>query len=344
MVACVQDVDRFVAAHRPAWTRLDELAGRAALSPRRLAAPELGELVELYQLTSTHLSQARTHLHDDVLVAELTRLVARAGAAVYGHRPRTWRSPVHFFAVTFPAALWRIRWFVRGGRAAVPRPGHRDRRLGRDHAGGARRARSPRRCRTPTSTRTSRRTTRPHPPGSSSPRSASTTRRSGCWRSPAGCWPACRPRWCWRYNGFNVGGAAGLFHFYGVQEVFYGLIAPHGLLELTAVFVAGGAGLALGWSLLVPGDRTRGQALGEEGRRAFVVVLGLVVVFLVAAVIEAFVTGRPWPTWLRVGIGVAVEATFLVYWLVIGRARAAEGWTGALGEADDAGWLRGPST
>ena len=338
MVACVQDVDRFVEAHRPTWTRLDELAGRAALSPRRLAAPELAELVSLYQLTSTHLSQARTHLHDEVLVAELTRLVARAGAAVYGHRPRTWRSPVHFFAVTFPAALWRIRWFVLAAallflvpaiatgawvattpaaRDALIPPALQDAYVNEDFAAYY------------TAT----------PSGVFFAQVGFNNAQVGMLAFAGGVLAGVPTALVLAYNGFNVGGAGGLFHFYGVQEVFYGLIAPHGLLELTAVFVAGGAGLALGWSLLVPGDRTRGQALGEEGRRAFVVVLGLVVVFLVAAVIEAFVTGRPWPTWLRVGIGVVVEVTFLVYWLVIGRARAAEGWTGALGEADDAGWL-----
>ena len=108
---------------------------------------------------------------------------------------------------------------------------------------------------------------------------------------------------------------------------------PHGLLELTAVFIAGGAGLRLGWTLIDPGDRTRGAALAEEGRRAFVIVMGLVVVFAVAGTIEGFVTGRPWPTWLRVGIGASVEAAFLAYLVRRGRAPARAGFTGALGEA-----------
>ena len=50
--------------------------------------------------------------------------------------------------------------------------------------------------------------------------------------------------------------------------LFFGLILPHGLLELTAVFVAAGAGLRLGWSWIDPGRRTRAQALREEGRAA----------------------------------------------------------------------------
>jgi hypothetical protein len=70
-----------------------------------------------------------------------------------------------------------------------------------------------------------------------------------------------------------------------------------------------------------------------------VIVLGLVVVFLVAGTIEGFVTGRPWPTWLRVGIGATAEAAFLAYVVVLGRRAAAAGLTGALGEQDAGGWL-----
>ena len=54
-------------------------------------------------------------------------------------------------------------------------------------------------------------------------------------------------------NGANVGVAAGTFAAVGEQPRFYGLILPHGLLELSAVIVAGGAGLAIGWAIIGPG-------------------------------------------------------------------------------------------
>jgi uncharacterized membrane protein SpoIIM required for sporulation len=131
---------------------------------------------------------------------------------------------------------------------------------------------------------------------------------------------------------------AGLFAAAGQQPRFWGLILPHGLLEITAVLVAGATGLLLGWTLVDPGDRPRGSALVEEGRRAVVVVFGLVVMFVVAGLIEGFVTGSALPTWARVAIGSAVEALFCAYAVVRGRAAARLGLTGALGETDPAGW------
>ena len=81
--------------------------------------------------------------------------------------------------------------------------------------------------------------------------------------------------------------------------LFFGLIIPHGLLELTAVFVAAGVGLRLFWAWVAPGDRTRSQSLAAEGRTAGGVVMGLAVVLLVSGIIEAFVTPSPLPTWAR---------------------------------------------
>ena len=81
---------------------------------------------------------------------------------------------------------------------------------------------------------------------------------------------------------------------------FWGLLLPHGLLELTAVFVAGGVGLRLFWSWIEPGGLTRAQSMAREGRTAGTVALGLVAVLFVSGMIEAFVTPpgcRPGPGW-----------------------------------------------
>ena len=99
----------------------------------------------------------------------------------------------------------------------------------------------------------------------------------------------------------NVGLSGGLLVANGRAGLFFGLIFPHGMLELTAVFVAAGIGLQLGWTLVDPGPRTRGQALAERGRTAASAALGLALVLAVSGVIEAFVTPSGLPTWARIG-------------------------------------------
>ncbi|MGZ4710414.1 MAG: stage II sporulation protein M, partial [Acidimicrobiales bacterium] len=115
---------------------------------------------------------------------------------------------------------------------------------------------------------------------------------------------------------------------------FFGLILPHGLLELSAICIAGGTGLRVGWALLVPGDRSRSEAVTEEGRRAITVVIGLVTMFIAAGTIEGFVTGSGLAPAVRVGIGVTAWLAFMTYLVVLGRAAAARGFTGAMGEVE----------
>jgi uncharacterized membrane protein SpoIIM required for sporulation len=133
-------------------------------------------------------------------------------------------------------------------------------------------------------------------------------------------------------NVVNVGVIGGYMAAAGKAGLFFGLISPHGILELTAVFVASGAGLRLGWTLIDPGPRRRAEALAEEGRSTVVIALGLVVVLAVSGAIEAFVTPSGLPTWARVGIGVLAELLFLTYVWTLGRRAAQAGETGDLGD------------
>jgi uncharacterized membrane protein SpoIIM required for sporulation len=137
------------------------------------------------------------------------------------------------------------------------------------------------------------------------------------------------------FNAANLGVAVGLMTEAGRLDTFLGLLLPHGLLELTAVFVACGVGLRVGWSWIDPGPRTRAEALSETGRAAMGVALGLVVVLAVSGVIEGFVTGSGWPTPLRVGIGVVAEILFLAWVFGPGRRAALAGHTGDAAEVGD---------
>lgn len=323
------DVDAFIAAHRPTWTRLDALLTHGHRG--RLSAPELDELVRLYLRASSHLSTARTVHRDPSLTAELATLVGRAHGTVYGTRVRSWRAVGTFAGVTFPAAVWHARravlastalflaaalavgvWFATSDAAveAFAPPEVREAYLTEDFEAYYSSA----------------------PAGQFAATVFTNNVRVGVLAFALGI------AWCvptglvLLLNGANLGVAAGLFHAAGRAPHFWGLVLPHGLLELTAVFIAGGAGFRLGWALIAPGDRRRTAALAEEGRRVVVVVAGLVVVFLVAGVLEGFITPSGLPTWARVGTGVLVELVFVTALVVRGRAAAAAGFTGAVGE------------
>lgn len=118
----------------------------------------------------------------------------------------------------------------------------------------------------------------------------------------------------------------------GEQPKFWGLILPHGLLELSAVIIAGAAGMTLGWALVAPGERSRGESFTDAARRSVVVVLGLMLAFIMAGIIEGFVTPSALPTAARVGVGAAVELAFVAYVVSFGRRAAAAGLTGLSGE------------
>ena len=325
------DIDRFIATNQPLWDRLAALSQRSRSGLGSMRAAEIDEMIRLYQRTSSHLSYARTYYRDPALVARLTGIVATASSIVYGTRPRSYKAIGRFFTVTFPAALWHSRRFMAASAVLLLAPAI---------AVAAWLATSPEAVDAigPPALRqayleedfeayySSR-------PASEFAAQVTTNNIQVGFLAFASGVALCVPTALLLvFNGGNVGVAAGLFTAAGQSSKFYGLILPHGLLELTAVVVAGGAGLALGWALIDPGDRTRRVALAEEGRRAVVLVLGLVLTFAVAGAIEGFITGSPLPTVVRVGVGVLVEVAFVGYAIVFGRQAAAQGLTGRFGE------------
>lgn len=328
------NLDRFVAVHQPTWHRLGTMAAR---NPASLSADDIATFIADYQRTSTHLSMARRTYADPDLTARLSQLVATAGATLYGTRARTLAGITRFVTETFPAALWHLRWHVGSATGIF---------LGVAVGLGAWVAVSP----------TALDAALPQavqdalvagdfveyysdrPSGQFFAEVGLNNIQVGFLAFATGILAGLPTVYVLVINAANVGLAGGLFHARGVAEVFWGFITPHGLLELTAVFVAAGMGLALGWSWIDPGELPRGESLRRQASRAITVVTGLVAVFLLAGLIEGFVTGAPLPTWFRVGVGVVAEAAFLAYAWVLGRRARDRGLTGTLGQADRPLW------
>ena len=121
-------------------------------------------------------------------------------------------------------------------------------------------------------------------------------------------------------NGLSIGAVLGLYFSKGIGSLIIAFIAPHGVLELTAICIAGGAGLLLGAAFIIPGDRTRRRALVENGMRAIALVAGATFLLVGAGVIEGFISPITWwPLELKLSVS-AVTALLLYAYLRQGSA------------------------
>lgn len=324
------DIDSYLATNAGAWSRLEDLTRRAGRSAGDLSPTELEELVALYQRTSAQLSYARTRYADAALTARLTRLVAGANAVIYGRRSTSARVLLDFFRWTFPVAVYRSRRFVWVSAVLMFLPAvlvwlwligdpvamdaSAPASLRRDYVRN--------------------RFEQYYDPGAVFFTEVTTNniRVTFTVFGMGIVLPFLGSVLILLLNGMSVGEVAAWMSEAGDGWRFLGFILPHGMLELSAIVVAGGASLALGWALVAPGDRRRGDALREEGRRLMVVVLGCAVMLIASGVIEGFITGSGLPVWARVGIGALGWIAFIIYIRTQGREATALGLTGGLGE------------
>jgi uncharacterized membrane protein SpoIIM required for sporulation len=324
------DVDAFVAAHQAEWARLDQLVRRR----RRLSGEEVDELVTAYQRTATHLSVLRSAGHDPALTARLSTRLARARAAISGAHTPAWSSVGRFAVVSFPAMAYRARWWwlaTTAGSLIVAillgwwiarSPSVQASLLSRSQAASLVN----------------------HQFRNYYSQANAQSFAAKVWTNNAtvaaesligGIFLGIPTLLVLFENSANVGLVGGLLVGHGRGVEFFALILPHGMLELSAVFLAAATGLRLGWSIIDPGPLPRAQALAQEGRAAVTVALGLIVVLLVSGVIEAFVTPSPLPTWARILIGACAEAAFLGYVIVLGRRAMAAGASADIKEVPD---------
>ncbi|MER7501289.1 stage II sporulation protein M [Nonomuraea pusilla] len=324
------DIDAFVTAHRPAWDRLDHLVKNRS----SLTGAEVDELVELYQRVSTHLSIVRSSSADAMLAGRLSALVARARSAVTGAHTPAWREFTRFFTVSFPVVAYRARWWWLATALAF---------LAVSWALGAWVAGDPR-VQASIASPDEIAQLVDHDFADYYSENPAASFASRVWVNNA--WVSAQviiyaiflgiPIPLVLYsNAANVGISGGLMASRGKLDIFFGLITPHGLLELTAVFLAAAVGMRLGWTVIDPGPRRRLDALAEQGRAVISVALGLVAVLFVSGLLEAFVTPSGLPTAVRVGIGVLAEAAFLAYVIVFGRRALRQDETGDVERAPD---------
>lgn len=122
------------------------------------------------------------------------------------------------------------------------------------------------------------------------------------------------------YNGALGGAVAGYLTQRGYSETFYSFIVTHAAFELTAIVLAGAAGLRLGHALLAPGRHSRKQALVLASKQAMVLVYGITLMLLIAAAVEAFWSSAQWiPLAVKYSVAAVCWIAVLSYLCLQGR-------------------------
>lgn len=319
------DLDALSAARRQEWARLDELS-----RSRRLSGAEVDELVTRYRAASADLADIKTSAGRTAQGDHVSTILARARLRLTGAPENVMGKIPRFFALQLPAALYRVRWttltialgfiavatvvafWVVGDPALIASLGPQARL--EEYA---------------------QNNFTDYYSENPAAVFAGTVWTNNAWIAAqcvlfgiTGFWPVM----VLVQNAVGLGTTAAIMMAYDRGDVFVLYILPHGLLELTCIFVAGAAGLHIFWAWVAPGRRARGEALASAGRSLATIAVGLVFALALSGVIEGFVTAQPWPWPVKIGIGAAALGLFLVYMIAVGGRAYRRGETGDLTE------------
>jgi len=312
------------------WSELDRLVARAEKSGvRSLSAEELTRLPVLYRATLSSLSVARAISTDRNVIEYLEGLSARAYIHVYGAKQGAVPTIVAFFTSTFPRTFRRLRWHVLlsalfllsgvlvGFLLTEEEPDRYYAFVGEGMAQG----------RDPSATTESLREVLYDRPDQDSAlvlfaSFLFTHNTQVGFLAFALGFLAGVPVFLLLFGtGLMLGAFGALYDSRALSVDFWGWILPHGVTELLAVVLCGAAGLRIGQALVFPGPRARLAALAHAGREAGGLVLGSILLFFVAGLIEGIFRQTVHDVPIRYGLALATTVAWLAYFLAVGRER-----------------------
>ncbi len=312
----------FVQRRSGAWESLDGLLARAQKRGiQALSADELIRLGRLYRWVTSDLAFAQGHGFDPALVLYLNRLTARAHAFVYGGSVEGGSDRIAtFFGRTFPREFRRSFGYIgiciaitvlssmiayaviashpSDAYSLLPKalvPGHIAKSLHNSNFAFSAQE--------------------------SSMMSAAIITNNikvAFVAAGGGITLGLATIWIILENGLMLGGLGALYSNAGFGYDFWATVAPHGVIELTAIQVAGAAGLLIGAGVLYPGNLRRHDALVQNARRAGVLVVGAAAMLVFAGTIEGFFSPLRFAPEIRIAVGTATAVLLLVYFSLAG--------------------------
>lgn len=319
------NIDALIDASRPEWDRLHDLAKR-----RTLTGPETDELIRLYRAGSADLAEMKTTTGRTPAGDYLSNVLGAARYRITGAPENAAKQLPRFFLEQLPAALYRLRWDTLVVAVSF---------IAITWAVGWW-ASSDAQLMATIGDETQLRQYADedfvayysdHPEAVF----AGMVWTNNAWIAAqsimfgiTGIWPL----YVMMQNAVGLGTSAAVMFFYDRGDDFLLFILPHGLLEMTAIFVAGAAGFRIFWAWIAPGRVSRGTALAREGRALATVVVGLILALALSGIVEGFVTRQEWPHVIKIGVGAVALGVFLAYMLIWGRRASRRGATGDLTE------------
>ena len=282
------DERSFVDKKRADWDRLAELIGKAGgmQGVRKLTRDEVKELGPLYRRTSSDLAYARSHATNSDMVLHLNGLVGRAHALMFEAQKSksAGHSIVNFYVMEFPTLLQKhYRYFLAalaftifGGVFGYWLVIRDENKINvfippqlRESVKGWKEG------------------TVAHEGSPEFAGSLMTHNQTiGLIAFAGGVAAGLPPATAMFYNGAMVGALAALMTHVHKHGSFWPGILPHGIAELTAIFICGAAGFLIGMSLLFPGRYRRSDAFLRGGLDAIKLVLGSIPLFIFAGIVE----------------------------------------------------------
>ena len=298
---------------RPYWARIDELLTRAGRDGvRNLTHPELQELALLYRQTASDLATIREDASSRSLAHYLNQLLGRAHNFIYMGRRSRPAGIIKFYRETFPQvfhdtfaytfAAAAIFWALAavGLMLSIMNPGFQRYFLGADMMETI-----------------EKRQMWTHSIVSIKPLASSaimTNNLSVSFTTFAlGITAGIGTVFELMFNGLLIGVVGAACWEAGMSQQLWSFVAPHGVIELPAIFIAGGGGLLIAKGLLFPGTLPRRASLVREGGRAVRLVLGIIPMLIVAGTIEGFVSPSELPVALKFGVAAGMFLLLLLF-------------------------------
>jgi uncharacterized membrane protein SpoIIM required for sporulation len=313
---------RWLDKRKPYWSRLEELLEQGT---RRglpsLHRSELQELGLLYRQIAADLAALREDRSSVHFARYLNQLLARAHNIIYSARKTSPAAILGFFAVTYPQVVRRNLRFVQialaifavsalvGAALTFQDPDFKLSILG------------------PQMVQTiEKREMWTHSIVGIKPLASSAIMTNnmsvGFMTFALGITAGLGTIYMMLFNGLLLGVIGMACHLAGMSVKLWEFVAPHGVLELPAIFLAGGAGLRIASGLLFPGYLPRRESLVRAGSEAVQLLLGTIPILIVAGTIEAFVSPTSLATNLKFAMAAALFVLLLGYLFGAGRSSA----------------------